>query len=622
MRNYSADSIQHLSFREGCRMRVGIYLGSANQRGMKNGLLELVNNATDEALACETANRIIIEIGKDWASCQDFGRGIPVGKNKYTNEVLINLLTENHSGGKFDENAYGGKSRGLNGTGSAATCCSSDWFEVYSYRDGYEWFLRFEKGIPCAPTAKKVKPSTNTGTLIKFSPSSDVFGGDMVHFDYKDICDTMKEYSYFNKGITFIVKNAETGEENQYLSKNGMLDFAKDHIKTPLHHTPIYYNTTENDIDIEIIAQWTSDTRNEQYYLFSNGGENPDGGTPITGARMGITRTINNLTKKNFSGDMIRTGLVYIISIQLKDPQYEGQVKNRITNSCLQGMCQSAFSKAIKTFSEEYPTEFKIIIDKLSKEEKAEAAAERARTKILEANKEMMAEGKKKGMLAGKLVDCRNHGPESMLIIVEGDGALESVAGARDSENIAAIPLDGKIINALKNPVEKVLDSDRVKRIITALGCGVGDSFNIKKLRYGKIGIMADADPDGFSIMCLVLALVYKYMPELIIQEKVHWVITPLYRSETKSGKFYYAYSDEEMENLPKGELTRFKGLGELLQEDLENTTFKNGKVNSIIFTMNHAEEASKMFEMLMGEEVAPRRDYIFENVDFERVEE
>ena len=281
---YNAQSIEQLTFREGVQRRIGIYLGSADHTGVIAGLLELVNNATDEALVCPTATKIEITIGPDWASCRDYGRGMPHGPNDFSNEVMINLLTENHSGAKFDDNAYGGKSRGLNGTGSAATCCSSDWFKISSYRDGAEWYMEFEKGIPKWDKCQK-KPLNGRaqGTYIVYKPSQDVFNAELIHFNFNEICSIIEEYSYFNKGVEFIVSNAETKEKKSYLSKNGLMDFADTKVPKRIHKHPIHIQTTEDDIDIEIILNWT--TGREKSYLFSNGGENENGGTPITGIK-------------------------------------------------------------------------------------------------------------------------------------------------------------------------------------------------------------------------------------------------------------------------------------------------------------------------------------------------
>ena len=244
--DYNAKSIEQLTFREGVRKRIGIYLGSADHTGVIAGLLELVNNATDEALVCPTATKIEITIGTDWASCRDYGRGMPHGPNDFSDEVMINLLTENHSGAKFDDNAYGGKSRGLNGTGSAATCCSSDWFKISSYRDNAEWYMEFYKGVPKWDKCQKkpLAPGCAYGTYIEYKPSQDVFSAEPIKFDFDEICNIIEEYSYFNKNVEFIVTNAETKEKRKFLSKNGLMDFADKKVKNRIHKHPIHLQTT------------------------------------------------------------------------------------------------------------------------------------------------------------------------------------------------------------------------------------------------------------------------------------------------------------------------------------------------------------------------------------------
>ena len=393
--DYNANSIEQLTFREGVRRRVGIYLGSADHTGVLAGLLELVNNATDEALVCETAKKIELVIGKDWASCRDYGRGMPHGPNSFTKEVMINLLTENHSGAKFDDNAYGGKSRGLNGTGSAATCCSSDVFKITSYRDGAAWYMEFKEGKPqFSECQKKPLNGEANGTYIWYKPSQEVFSAEPIEFNYEEICETMKEYSYFNKNILFVIKNDITGEENKYISKNGLIDFAKEHIKNPTHPTPIHYQLSENDVDIELILQWTKDR--ERFYLFSNGGENPDGGTPITGIKSSITNFIKKQFKGEFDGEMARTGLVYAVACKIPNPSFANQTKTKINNPELRGIAQRAAGTALETFATRKANEFQAITDFLAKERKAEQAAERARRQVLEAVKDIEKKQKKK----------------------------------------------------------------------------------------------------------------------------------------------------------------------------------------------------------------------------------
>ena len=616
MSEYNAKSVQQLTFREGCRKRIGVYLGSADNEGINNGLLELVNNATDEAVI-GYGNEIIIEVSQKWASCRDFGRGIPVGPNEFSKEVLITLLTQNHSGAKFDESSYK-NARGLNGTGSSAVCCSSDWLEVHSYKDGKEWFLRFEEGIPLTEVAQCRGPTKEKGTYIKFQPSQSVFSTEEIMFDYDKICGMIEEYTYFNTNVIFTVRNVETKEERKFQSKNGLVDFANKHILNTIHTNPVHYLFEEDGISIEIICQWTKGT--ERFYLFSNGAENVDGGTPITGIKTSITRNINKLFKKDYSGDMARKGLIYVISIKHPNPIYANQTKNKISNGELRTLSDRAFSEAISQFARMYGSDLEDIRDFLQKEEKAEFAAQRARVAVLENQKVVAKEQKKKSVLAGKLTDCSIHDAESQLIILEGKSAAGSIINARDSTRTACYPMRGKPISVMKASEEDILANEEIKELQIALGLTIGEPYSARKLRYGKIGIMTDADVDGYSISCLILAFFFKYFPQIITEGRIFWARTPLFR--VKKGKdLLYAYDEEELTALPKGEVTRFKGIGELNAQDLRMTALsENSKF--VQFTMDDAKQADYFFNLLLGEDVAPRAEYIFENIDFRKVEE
>lgn len=613
---YNADSIEQLTFREGCRKRIGIYLGSADMTGVIAGFLELVNNATDEGLVCPTARKIVLCVGKDWASCRDYGRGMPHGPNKFSKEVMINLLTENHSGAKFDDNAYGGKSRGLNGTGSAATCCSSDWFEISSYRDGACWFMRFEDGKPCFSECQKLPLNgEEQGTYIKYKPSQEVFNAEKIEFNYEDICKIIKEYSYFNKGIQFQVKNEETGEVRVFVSENGLIDFAKEHISNPVHSNPIHLQLSENDIDIELILQWTKNK--ERFYLFSNGGENPNGGTPITGIKTAITNYMKKQFKGGFDGDMARTGLTYICSVNLKNPIYDGQVKSKITNPELKGLAQRATGAALSNFQEQYPNEFKSIIDFLSKERKAEQAANRAREAVLTQNKEIAAAAKKKVLMADKLKDAEFLGEDATLLIVEGDSAAGAIIQGRDVDHYGLLPIRGKCINALSNPMEDVLANEEVKAILMAMGITANGTFNPKKLRYGKLGICVDADDDGAHIALLVTALIYSLCPEFVLDGRLCWLKAPLYKVEY-AGKTNYYFTDAELPKNVKGDITRNKGLGEMDPKDVEIAMFgKYQRLEQIV----PSQDGFITLEHLMGKDVQPRKDFVFNNIDFSTIE-
>ena len=617
---YNAKSIERLTFREGCRKRIGIYLGSADRTGVLAGLLELVNNATDEALVCPTAKTIELTIGPDWASCRDYGRGMPHGPNDFSKEVMIDLLTENHSGAKFDENAYGGKSRGLNGTGSAATCCSSDIFQITSYRDGAKWYMEFEKGIPKYNTC--IKSDLNgekNGTYIWYKPSQEVFSAEPIHFNYEEICKTMKEYSYFNKGITFVITNAETKEVNKYMSKNGLIDFAKDHISHPIGGAPIHFATTENDIDIEIIMQWTGGK--EKFYLFSNGGENPDGGTPITGIKTSIT----NFLKKQFSGevdsDLLRKGLVYICAVNLKNPIYDGQTKSKITNPELRGLAQRVSSQMLNDFMFRRPNDFKAVIEALTIERKAEAAAERARRSVMEAAKNVEKDQKKKVFASDKLKDAEFLGEGSTLLIVEGNSAMGGMSQARDYTKYGILAIRGKIINALSNPDDKIYNNEEIKLLLSAMNIVPG-RYNGNKLRYGKIAICTDADSDGSHIGLLIMAALAHIAPEFIKEGRLCWLRSPLYIVENKGKETYY-FTDEEFDKVRKtikGNVTRAKGLGELPAETAKASMFSPEFQR--LEKMEYSEEAMALLYQLMGEAVEPRKDFIMNNIDFSSVRE
>lgn len=618
---YNADSIKQLTFREGVRQRVGIYLGSADHTGVLAGLLELVNNATDEALVCPRANTIILEIGKDWASCRDFGRGMPHGPNEFSNEVMINLLTENHSGAKFDDNAYGGKSRGLNGTGSAATCCSSDWFKISSFRDSAEWYMEFEKGIPkWDKCQKKSLEQISEGTYIIYKPSQEVFKSEPVYFDYEEVCAQMKEYSYFNKGITFKVINNETKETRSFISKNGLIDFVKENLDKPIHKTPLHYQNTENGIDVEIILQWTG-RREEQFYLFSNGGENENGGTPITGIKTALTNFFKKKLKGEASPDILRKGLVYVCSVNLKDPIYDGQTKSKITNPELRGLCQRATTQMLEDFERRHPDEFNKVIELLTKEMKAEAAAERARKQILEAGKEVEKNQKKKVFASDKLKDAEFLGQNSTLLVVEGNSAMGGISQARDYTKYGILAIRGKIINCLSNPEEKIFNNEEIKLLLSAMNI-VPEKYNGNKLRYGKLAICVDADSDGAHIALLIMSALQYLAPEFIKEGRLCWLRSPLYIVDNKGKESYY-FTDEEFNKVRskvKGEVTRAKGLGELSAETAKTSMFSEEFQRLDVLEWD--EKGIDLLYDLMGEEIEPRKDFIMKEVDFSTIRE
>ena len=612
---YNAKSIERLTFREGCRKRIGIYLGSADRTGVLAGLLELVNNATDEALVCPTAKTIELVIGPDWASCRDYGRGMPHGPNDFSHEVMIDLLTENHSGAKFDDNAYGGKSRGLNGTGSAATCCSSDVFKITSYRDGAKWYMEFKEGVPLYKECIRSELNGEKGgTYIWYKPSQEVFSAEPIHFNYEEICKMMKEYSYFNKGITFVVTNAETKEVNKYISKNGLIDFAKNHIENPIGGVPMHYSTSENDIDIEIIMQWTKGK--EKFYLFSNGGENPDGGTPITGIKTAITTFMKKQFKGDFDNDLMRKGLIYICSVNLKNPIYDGQTKSKITNPELRGLAQRVTGTMLSEFMNRRPNDFKAVMDALATERKAEQAAERARRAVLEKVKEVNNAGKKGMIDADKLADAENLGESAVLLLVEGKSAGGAMQRVRDPKKYGILKLRGKIINALSNDMDKVLANEEVTLFLKATGINISN-YRESKFRYGKVAICVDADDDGMHIACLIMALLYKFAPEFLKEGRLYWLHAPLFK--VTSGKTaQYFYTEEQVkQSKAKGTQQRFKGLGEMKDEDAR-CMFDN---NQWLEQLTWDDSVAELLEGLMGDDSQPKKEFVFSRINFEDIE-
>ena len=611
MSNYNADSIQQLSFREAVRKRVGMYLGSSDSTGVMASLLELVNNSTDEYLEKKEANRIEITIWPDRASVRDYGRGMPHGPNKQSKEVLITLLTENHSGAKFDRNAYGGKSRGLHGTGASATNLSSDWFEITSYRDNAAWFMRFEKGIPTKDVVDKLPMGDEEeGTFIYYKPSQEVFKSEEIYLDYDKIADEMEEYSYFNVGITFIVINGKTGETREYYSNNGLLDFAKKQVPNPLNKVPFHITATEGDTDIEIVGLW-EDNREHEIILFSNGGENPDGGTPVTGIKTSLTNFFKKIPGLN--PELATRGLVVICSVNLTDPEYDGQTKVKIKNSHLRGLAQRMTTIALKEF--EKTDDYQQIIEFLKRESKAEIAAQEAREAVKKAEKEISKKVLSKRTDTKKLKDARNLGEKATLYIVEGDSGAGSANSGKDPNYHGVLALKGKAINPLKRKLEDVYMNDEVALLMTALGVVPG-KYNSKKLRYGKIVILTDPDEDGNHIALLVLNIVQELLPEMLSEGRVYRQIVPTHKREHSGTKKYYY--NGEVEPGP-GHLSLIKGIGQLNADDMRNTIFS---ASSQQFKFVWSSEARKVLETIMGPDVDARKEFVFNKIDFSEVAE
>ena len=614
---YDANSIQVRDFRTAARQTPGMYIGADGQDAVFNCFLEILNNSCDEAIMGR-GKEIIVEVTDNDIQITDFGAGVPHGPNKDCDEVLIELYTSAHSSGKFSNDNYS-RVRGMHGVGASTVCVCSKSFVVTTKRDGGEWTLKFIDGIPVAPKAARIRNTKETGTIIYFQPDKEIFHIDnnVPAFDIPRIREELRLTSYFIPNVSFILR--EGTREDCFFSKNGLKDFAAAQIKNALHKNYIYGNKHfDGDIDIEVFAQWTSGK--EKCYVFSNGALNASGGTPVSGMKAAFTRTINDQSKESFDSDMIRKGLVTIINIKHPHPIYQNQVKDKIQNQELRGQTQTVFTEAIKDWIIKNREDFEKIINLLIRDKKAEAAAEKARLGVLNFDKKEAEHKKKKITSSDKFKDCEKHGQDSMLIICEGNSALGGLLPARNVNTEALYAVRGKVKNLLKHPLDECLENQEVSDIIMALGCGIQNRYNSKKLNYGKVAIAVDADVDGYNIMCLVATMFYVLMPEFILENRLCWLRAPLYKLQ-KGNNRLFAYDDNELMQVRKGhenwDITRAKGLGELNPEDMEQSMLHPQNRRLEILSMKDVESAAESLKMLMGIDVEPRREFLFENVDF-----
>jgi len=616
---YDANSIQIRDFRTAARTTPGMYIGADGQDAVFNCFLEILNNSCDEAIMGR-GNKIEVLVMPNEITISDEGAGVPHGPNKDCEEVLIELYTSAHSSGKFDTKNYS-RVRGMHGVGASTVCVCSEQFTVWTRRDGAEWELTFIDGIPQNPVAKQVRKTKETGTTIYFKPDKNIFHIDDATpaFDINRIKDELELTSYFIPNVSFMLIDGSNDERFTYLSKNGLKDFAAAKISNPLHKNYIYANKHfEDNVDIEVFAQWTAGK--EKSYVFSNGALNSGGGTPITGMKTAFTRTINDQSKESFDSDMIRKGLVTIINIKHPHPIYQNQVKDKIQNQELRGYTQTVFTEAIKDWIVKNREDFDKIIALLTRDKKAEAAAEKARQGVLNFEKKEIEHKKQKITSSDKFKDCEKHGQDSMLIICEGNSALGGLMPARNVNTEALYAVRGKVKNLLKHPLDECLENQEVSDIILALGCGIQNRYNSKKLNYGKVAIAVDADVDGYNIMCLIATMFYVLMPDFIKEGRLCWLRAPLYRL-TKGDKRVFAYDDNELAELrkkyPNWEQGRQKGLGEMTAEDMENSMLHPTERHLEVLTIKDMEAAAESLKMLMGEDVEPRREFLFKNVDF-----
>lgn len=546
MSTYDINSIKTLSFREGVRTRIQMYLGSDDIEGTYQALKEIINNSTDEALAgFGKLIQIRVDEKQNAISVRDYGRGVPFGIREDGENVLVSIFTESHSGGKFDKESYKNSS-GLNGIGGSAVCLSSSQFEVTSRRNGKSATAYFEEGELITYKEEDCGSEPN-GTEVSFIPDKKVFSNGEIGYSFKRICDEIKDLSYLYQGITFEVDN--TKEKKIFCAKNGIFDFVKDNVSRPLHKHIMYESVSDGTDTLEIAFQWG--VKREASYVFVNGLRCPEGGTPITGAKSAITKTMNSLTKENFDGDKIRENLFYVINCKVANPSFANQTKSKINNASLRTLASNAFSSALKKMNIQYGDEFASIAELLRKITRAEAAADRAREAVLNHERKETEYKKTKINNPEKFKDCEKHGENSMLIICEGNSALSGLNPARDVDVEALYAIRGKIINLLKHPIDECLDNQEVNDIVLALGCGIQNRYNARKLNYGKVAIATDGDVDGYSIMCLIATMFYVLMPKFIEEGRLCWLRAPLYRL-SKNGKSVFAYDDEELAKLKK----------------------------------------------------------------------
>ena len=616
--DYGINDIKSLSFKDAVRARVQMYLGSDDLDGTYQAFKEIINNSTDEAIA-GYGNKIEIYVNEteNYIAVRDYGRGVPFGIREDGENVLISIYSKSHTGGKFEEGPYKNAS-GLNGIGAKCVCLSSEKFEVQSNRNGKTACAFFEKGN--LVNYREGTTKDPDGTYVRFKPDKEVFKTGKIGYSYKKICEDIKDISYLYSGIKFVIKNDETNEVQTYCAKNGIIDFVKDTIKKPLHKHIIYNSVVDTNGDkVEIAFQWGDGK--EESYVFVNGLRCPEGGSPITGAKSAITRTFNSLSKSSFDGDTIRGGLFYVINCSVAQPSFANQTKSKINNTNLRTLASNAFSDALKQMKLKYSNEFDDIVEMMKKVEKAEKAAEKARQQILNAVKEVEKNQKKKVIYSDKLKDAEKLGQDAILLIAEGDSAMGGLTLARDYTKYGVMGIRGKIINCLSNPDEKVYENEEIKLLLSAMNIVPG-KYDSKKLRYGKLAICTDADSDGYHIGLLIMAALAHIAPQFIKEGRLCWLRSPLYIVHDGKKETYY-FTDEELDqnrHKIKGEIQRNKGLGSLEPEQARESMF-NPEYQRLDI-MEYSEEAMDLLYSLMGEDVAPRRDFIMSNVDFSEIRE
>jgi DNA gyrase subunit B len=619
--SYGAEAIQILEGLEAVRRRPGMYVGGTDSKALHHLIFEVVDNSIDEALAGSATEISIVIHPDESVTVKDNGRGIPVGIHPEKNiSALQVVMTVLHAGGKFGGGSYK-VSGGLHGVGVSAVNALSEWLEVTVHRDNKIYFQRYEKGIP-QDIVKSVGTykGEETGTSITFRFDRSIFLEE-VSYRFETLAQRFREMAFVTRGVSIKLLDERSGREMTFHFEGGIASFARyiNRNREVLH--PMIYGEKEvSGISIEFAVQYT-DSYSESIYSFANTINTGDGGTHLTGLRAAITRSINDYGRKssnlkdtdpNFSGEDTREGLTGIISIKHPDPQFESQTKVKLMNADVQTYVQQVVGETISTFLDENPSAGKAIIQKCLTSARARDAAKKARDLVIRKSAlESMT-------LPGKLADCSDRDPnKTEMYIVEGESAGGSAKQGRDRHFQAILPLRGKILNTERARLDKILGNREVRSLVSALGTGIGDSFDLKGLRYGKVIIMTDADVDGAHIRTLLLTFFFRYMQPLIDEGHLYIAQPPLYRVGYRN-QISYAYSDEEMEKIvaklggkTKASLSRYKGLGEMNPEQLWETTMNPENRTLLQVDIEDAVEADQTFDMLMGALVPPRRRFI-----------
>lgn len=621
-KKYDENQIQVLEGLEAVRKRPGMYIGSTSSRGLHHLVYEIVDNSIDEALA-GYCNKIEVYINEDNSiTVNDDGRGMPVGihpkMGKSTVEVIMTIL---HAGGKFGGGGYK-VSGGLHGVGASVVNALSEECTVTVKREGHIWQQKYSRG-KVLNEVTQIGNTDETGTETYFKPDTEIF--DETIFDFEVLSQRLRELAFLNKGIYIKLVDKRDEKEEVFHYEGGIKSFVSylNRNKVPLHDEPIYIEGLKDNISVEVALQY-NDGYTENIFSFANNIDTVEGGTHLVGFKTALTRVFNDYAKKfghiketdkNFTGDDIREGLTGVISIKIEEPQFEGQTKTKLGNSEVRGIVDSVVGENIGIFLEENPNIGKMIVDKALMAARARDAARKAR----ELTRKSVLE---RSTLPGKLADCSSKDPrECEIYIVEGDSAGGSAKQGRNRKFQAILPLRGKILNVEKQRLDRILNADTIRSMVTAFGAGIGNDFDVEKIRYNRIIIMTDADVDGAHIRTLLLTFFYRYMRQLIDDGHVYIAQPPLYKV-SKGKKEHYAYSDAELESVlseiggkdNSTDIQRYKGLGEMNATQLWDTTMDPEKRILLKVNVEDAMTADEIFTILMGEKVEPRKEFIQQN--------